>query len=151
MAKIDLTLATPQQIKEIGAEINHLEKMLEADKRSRSPKIQDEAEFRANIAAKKKLIEQHSPKPLKGKSKDVAAKRIKELDSFISDQMPKRKDYFQGYPKNGADNDFERAVQQQVAFQTNPKIQKAINERKLLLGRLEPHDPYIRNIENLRR
>jgi hypothetical protein len=67
MAKIDLTLATPQQIKEIGAEINHLEKMLEADKRSRSPKIQDEAEFRANIAAKKKLIEQHSPKPLKGK------------------------------------------------------------------------------------
>jgi hypothetical protein len=38
-----------------------------------------------------------------------------------------------------------------MAFQTNPKIQKAIAERKNLIGRLEPNDPYIRNIENLRR
>jgi len=149
--KIDLTLATPQQIKEIGAEINHLEKMLEVDKRSRSPKIQDEAEFRANIAAKKKLIEQHSPKPFRGKTKDIAAKRIKELDNFIKQEMPRAKDYYKPYPKNGADNVFERAVQQQMAFQTNPKIQKAIAERKNLIGRLEPNDPYIRNIENLRR
>lgn len=151
MAKIDLALATPQQIKEIGADIRGLENMLEADKRSRSPKIQDEAEFKANIESKKKLIESHSPKPFRGKTKDKAAKRVKELDKFISDQMPKKKAYYQRYPKNGADNDFERAVNQQIAFQTNPKIQQAIAERKNLIGRLEPHDPYIRNIENIRR
>ena len=53
MAKKDLTLITPQQATEIRAEINHLEKMLQADRRSRSPKIQDEAEFMAEIKKKK--------------------------------------------------------------------------------------------------
>ena len=150
--KVDLTLITPQQAKEIGAEINHLERMLQADKSSPSPKIQDVAEFNAEIAKKKKILNDHTPKPFSGKTKDKAAKRIKELDTFIKEQMPSAKSYYQSYPKNGGcDNDFERAVIQQMAFQSNPKIQQAVAERKNLLGRLEPHDPYIRSVENLRK
>jgi len=152
MKKIDLTLATPQQVKEIGAEINHLEGMLKADQMSGSPKIQDVAEFNENVSAKKKLLEEHTPKPFRGKNKDKDAKRVKELDSFIKEHMPRKASYYQKYPKgDGCENDFERAVNQQMAFQTNPVIQKAVAERKNLLGRLEPNDPYIRNIENLRR
>ena len=150
--KVDLTLITPQQAKEIGAEINHLERMLQADKSSPSPKIQDVAEFNAEIAKKKKILNDYTPKPFRGKTKDKAAKRIKELDTFIKEQMPSAKSYYQSYPKNGGcDNDFERAVIQQMAFQSNPKIQQAVAERKNLLGRLEPHDPYIRSVENLRK
>ena len=149
--KVDLTLITPQQAKEIGAEINHLERMLQVDRMSPSPKIQDVAEFRADIAKKKKILNNYTPKPFRGKNKDKAAKRIKELDSFIKEQMPSSKSYYQNYPKNGGcDNDFERAVRQQMAFQSNPKVQKAVAERKNLVGRLEPQDPYIRSVENLR-
>jgi len=148
--KTDLTLVTPQQVQEIKRDIKHLENMLERDKRSGSPKIQDTEEFRAEITKKKKILETHAPRPFRGKNKDKAAKRIKELDTFIQEHMPRSRDYFQSAPK-GCNNDFERTVQQQIAFQTNPNIQKAIAERKHLLGRLEPHDPVIRNIENLRR
>ncbi len=149
--KIDLTLATPQQCTEIRQEINHLERMLESDKRSRSPKIQDVEEFKAEISKKKKMLEAHAPKALRGKNKDKAFKRAKELGKFIEEQMPKSKDYFKQGPKRGCDNDFDRTVRQQIIFQTDPKIQKAIHEYKNLMGRLEPNDPTIRNIERLRR
>ena len=148
--KIDLTMATPQQVNEIRADINHLEKMLDADKRSRSPKIQDVAEFNMELDKKRKLLATHTPKPFRGKNKDKAAKKIKELDSFIQEHMPKSRDYYQRQPK-GCSNDFDRAVQQQIAFQTNPKIQKAIAERKYLVARLEPNDPTLRSVENLRK
>jgi len=150
MAKKDLTLITPQQATEIRAEINHLEKMLQADRRSRSPKIQDEAEFMAEIKKKKDILEKHAPRQLRGKSKDKAWKRVKELDSFIQEHMPRKRDYYMR-PTDGGVNDFERAVQQQMAFQKNPQIQKAVQERKYWMGRLEPQDPTVRNIENLRR
>jgi len=143
-------MATPQQINEIRADINRSEKMLEADKRSRSPKIQDVAEFNMELDKKRKILEDHTPKPFRGKNKDKAAKRIRELDSFIQEHMPKSRDYYQQQPK-GCNNDFERTVNQQIAFQTNPKIQKAVAERKHLVARLEPQDPTLRNIERLRR
>jgi hypothetical protein len=148
--KVDLTLATPQQVREIGAEINHLEGMLKADQSKPNPKIQDVEEFNSVIKKKKELLATHAPKPFRGKNKDKAAKRIKELDSFIKEHMPSEKDYYQKYPK-GCDNNFERAVNRQVVFQTDPTIQKAIAERKYLWGRLEPDDPYKRNIEGLRK
>ena len=157
MKKVDLTLATPQQVKEIGAEINHLERMLEADKQRPNPKIQDIGEYNEEIKKKKTLLSNHAPVQFRGKNKDKAAKRIDELDSFIQDHMPKKKEYYMRYPKasrdneENCDNNFERAVNQQIAFQTNPAIQKAITERKYLVGRLEPQDPTLRNIENLRK
>jgi len=97
------------------------------------------------------MLEKHAPKQLRGKTKDKAAKRAKELGKFIEEQMPKSKDYFKQGPRHGCDNDFDRTVKQQVIFQTDPKIQKAVQEYKYLMGRLEPQDPTIRNIERLRR
>ena len=150
MAKMDLSMVTPAQAADMKAEINHLERMLESDKQRRSPKIQDEAEFNVELDRKRKILENHTPKPFRGKNKDKAAKRVKELDSFIQDHMPKSRDYFQKQP-TGCSNDFERTVEQQIAFQTNPKIQKAVAERKFLIARLEPNDPSLRNIERLRK
>jgi len=150
MPKKDLTLITPQQAIEIRAEINHLEKMLQADRRSRSPKIQDEAEFMAEIKKKKDILEKHAPRELRGRSKDNAWKRVKELDAFIKEHMPSKREYFMR-PTDGGVNDFERAVRQQMKFQSDPKIQRAVQERKYWMGRLEPKDPTVRNIENLRR
>ena len=149
--KIDLTLATPQQVREISADINHLEQMLKADQAKPHPKIQDVAEYNEEIKKKKDLLAAHAPVQFRGKNKDKAAKRIKDLDSFIKSHMVKKNDFYKRYPKSGCDNDFERAVNQQMYFQSNPEIQKAIKERKYLVGRLEPQDPMIRNIENLRR
>ena len=148
--KIDLSMVTPMQAADMKAEITHLERMLESEKRSRSPKIQDVAEFNVELDRKRKILANHTPKPFRGKNKDKAAKRIKELDSFIQVHMPKARDYYRKQP-TGCNNDFERTVNQQIAFQTNPKIQKAVAERKNLIARLEPQDPTLRNIERLRR
>ncbi len=149
--KIDLALASPQQVNEIQSSINHLEKMLEVDRRRPTPKIQDTVEFKAEIKKKKELIAKHAPKALRGKNKDKAWKKAKELGAYLQEHMPRSKAYHQKYPKGDCcDNSFERAVQQQMAFQTNPKLQKAAQEYKYLMGRLEPSDPYARNIERLR-
>ena len=153
MAKqFDTTLASPQQILELERDVSHLTKMLKADRQSKGGnKIQDETEFMAEVNKKKDLLAKHAPKRLRGKNKDKAKKRADELDGFIQEHMPSAEAYYQKYPKYGCNSDFEKAVKQQVAFQTNPKLKQAIKERKYWLGRLEPDDPTIRNIENLRR
>jgi len=145
---INLALLTPQQETEIRREISDLERMIIADRQLKTPKIQDETEFRANIQKKKKLLDDHTPRPLRPKEKDQAAKRVKELDKIIAEHMPRKKDY---YRRATQDMDFERAVNQQMVFQQNKQLQGMILERKHLLGRLEPQDPHIRNIENLRK
>ena len=55
------------------------------------------------------------------------------------------------FPDHNEKRDFERAVEQQVAFQSNPRMQKAITIYKNLMARIDPSDPTVRNIEMLRR
>ena len=65
--------------------------------------------------------------------------------------MPKTKDYYQRYPKDGNSYDFDRTVRQQIAFQTDKNIKNAVKEYKNIMRRLDPQDPTISNIELLRK
>lgn len=153
---IDLALMTSQQVKETEAEITFLEKMLKADQSGEfgRPKITDTGEFRAKIIEKKELLDNYSPRKMRGPSANKAYARAKELAEKIKAEMPSNKDYNRSYPSKksrvSADFDFERAVQQQVAFQTNRGLQNMIHEYKNIMARIDPDDPTIRNIETLR-
>lgn len=153
--RIDLSLITNQRAKELEAEINEMDRMLKADRASGRPKIQDEKEFRGQVAKKKKELEDFAPKKLTGRKANEAYATVKRLEKYIQKRMPSSKEYFQRYPK-GTDahskhTDFEKAVQQQMAFQTNPRMQKACAIIKNLKARLDPDDPTVRNIEMLRK
>jgi len=129
--------------------------MLEQDIRSGRPRIQDRVEFNEEVDRKKDELKAHKPKRLKGATASKAYTLVKKLDKYIGERMPSSDKYFLSYPK-GKDKhshhtDFEKAVQHQVAFQTDKKLQQAITARKHIMARLDPDDPSIRSIENLRR
>jgi len=152
-SEFDLVHASVDQIREIKNDIAHLERMLKADQSQTTPKITDVTEFKAEIAKKKKLIKNHAPKKLTGQKASKAYAKAKELKKIIQEAMPSSKEYYRPYPKgeNGHNFDFERAVKQQMAFQTDPKIQKAVQNFKSIMRRLEPENSEISNIELLRK
>ena len=96
---------------------------------------------------------EHKPRRLRGQKANKAYAEAKRLKKIIQGAMPSRKAYFKPYPKSsdGHDFDFERTVAQQVAFQTDPKIKKAVQHYKNIMRRLDPSDPTISNIELLRK
>lgn len=160
----DIVHMTNDQINHVKKDIAELEQMLKADRASRRPKIADEAEFRRDIETKKQLLKDHSPQPFESDGqKNKAYAAANKLREFISNQMPTARDYYQNYPKavdrygnpispdHRAKTSFERAVNQQVKFQTNPKILRAVHLYKNIMRRLDPADPTITNIELLRR
>ena len=150
--KLDLVHATPSQITELKADIDAAKRMLDADAQSGRPKIQDRQEFvREHITAKQKILDDHSPKRLRGENANKLLKQAREMADEITEAMPKTNDYYQRYPKGGgSSHDFERAVKQQMAFQTNKVLQKKITAYKNIMARIDPDDPTIRNIEKLR-
>jgi len=154
-SEFDLVHITPTQIREIKSEINELEKMFKADQASGRPKIQNEIEFKAEIKKKKKVLQNHAPKKLKGPKANRAYKLAKELKKKIQAAMPSSRAYFQQYPKSSDKHtkqaDFERTVAQQVAFMQNSEIQQAVTQFKHIMRRLDSSDPTISNIEGLRK
>jgi hypothetical protein len=81
-----------------------------------------------------------------------AYKRAKEIAEELKEKMPSSKLFYQRYPNNSdrasKAQDFERAVQQQMAFQ---KMQGKVDEFRNLMARIDPHDRTLGNIERLRR
>ncbi len=154
-SEFDLVHCSHEQIKELKNDISGLEKMLVADKASGHPKIQDEELFQKQIRNKQKILEDHAPTKFKGQKANTAFARAKELKKIIQDAMPKERDFYREYPGKGTSHKdemaFEKAVQQQIKFQTDPKIQKATRELKHINRRLDPDDPTITNLEALRK
>jgi hypothetical protein len=152
--EFDIVHMTEAQCKEIKEEIDSLEKMLSDPRPWVRNKITDEAEVKNQIRSKKELLNNHVPHKLRGPKANRAYAEAKKLADFIREQMPSRKDYFRPYAKESDDHnrqaDFERAVQQQVAFQTNPDVQRAVIRYKAIMRRIDPSDPSISNIEKLR-
>lgn len=152
---LDLVHITPARINELKQEINSLEKMLKDDRASGRPKIQDEVEFKDQIKKRQKELEEHRPKKFEGQQANKAYELAKKLKAYLQKKMPSKRLYFQKQIKDSDSHnkyqDFEAAVQQQIAFQTDPKIQKAVRAYKHIMARLDPEDPRIRNIEMLRR
>lgn len=150
----DIVHMTEAQCKEVKEDIENMEAMLNDPRDWVRNKITDEAEVRGQIAKKKKLLAEHVPRKLRGQKANKAYAEAKKLAGYIREQMPSRKDYFRPYAKNSDDHnrqaDFEKAVAQQMAFQTNPEVQRAIIRYKNIMRRIDPKDPTISNIEKLR-
>ncbi len=155
-SEFDLALMTPEQVKETEKEITYLENMLKSDQSGTygSAKISDVSEFRAEIKQKKDMIAGFKPKKMRGPKANKAYAYAKQLAEKIKAEMPSFVDYHRSYPsgksKTTAEFDFEKAVRQQVAFQTNTALQGMIREYKNIMGRVDPDDPTLRNIESLR-
>ena len=157
--KPDLVLATNEQISEWKRDIDGMERMLngkEVDSGvyGRKDLIQDPDNIKREIDKRKRLIANHSPQKLSGNAANTAYKRAKELKEEITKLMPSEKAYFQPYPNGKTPThrgvDFEKTVQQQMAFQ-KADVQKKVQEYKYLMTRLDPDNPSVRNIEMLRR
>ena len=149
-------LLTPDQALEIKRDIADLDRMLENDKKSGRNLITDKALFNSQIAGKKKILKDHTPKKFRSTAdKNSAYARAKELRKLISDAMPSREAYFRPYPGRNkpvnSDFDFERTVRQQMELQKDKNFNAAVSEYKNIMRRLDPSDPTITNIEMLRR
>ncbi len=152
---LDLVHITPGRVAELKQEINTLERMLKADKVSKHPKIQDEVEFVGNIKKKKEELRIHAPVKLTGQNANKAYALAKKLRGILEKHMPTSKAYFQDQTRDKDSHDkkrnFENAVLQQIAFQTNPKLQMVAQRYKHLMRRIDPDDPNISNLETIRR
>lgn len=151
----DIVHMTEAQCDEVRREIDGLEGMLNDPRDWVRNKITDEAEVKGQINSKKKLLSDHSPKRLRGAKANKAYAEAKKLAEYITESMPTRRNYFRPYAKESDDHnrqaDFEKAVKQQMEFQTNPKMQQAVTRYKNIMRRVDPKDPTLSNIENLRR
>ena len=150
VSKNILVHATDRQIKEWEQEVKDLENMLKSDRVSENPKISDKVEFMKEINKKKKLIKNHSPKPLTGEEKNKWYAKAKEIEKVLQEHMPRKSAHGMKYPK-GYDHDFERAVKQEIAYMTNPKLKRLQLAYKHIMRRLDPQDPTVTNIERLRK
>lgn len=159
----DFTLATNEQLAGWGKEVAMLERQIDGTDYQRSidrdvytlsSKIQDPQLIRREIAKKKAMIERYSPKKMRPGDANAAYKRAKELKEMIQEAMPTAKAYFQPQPGKNTQHhravDFEKTVRQQMAFQ-QPAIQRIVAEYKYLMGRIDPGNPTVRNIELLRK
>lgn len=151
----DIVHMTEAQCREVKEEIASLEGMLNDPRPWVRNKITDEGEVQKVIRAKKELLKNHTPRKLTGQKANRAYAEAKKLAEFIKEQMPSRNDYYRPYAKNSDNHnrqaDFEKAVQQQMEFQRNKKIKEAVIRYKNIMRRLDPKDPTVSNIENLRR
>lgn len=153
--KIDLVHMSNAQILETEKDINGMQAMLDSPLEHVKSKITDRAAVEAEIKKKRKLVETHAPKKYRGANANKMLAKARKLEKIIQDAMPKQKDYFQS---NASQKDshlkrkgFEDTVNQQIAFQTDPKVQRAVRGFKHIMRRIDPQDPTIANIEMLRR
>jgi len=145
---------TIDNIREIGKDIAGMERMLKADELSKNKKIQDPAKLKEEIKTKSTFLNKVTPKKLKGVKANKAFQRLEQLKEIIGKDMVSENDYYRPEPK-GSDShikkmDFEKVVERQVKFQTDPQIKKAVNEYKALARQLDPDDRHISNIESIR-
>ncbi len=151
--------ASEAVLREKREEIKEMETMLAGGKADRDviyrdDKIQEPELIKYEIRKRQKFIEMNTPKLLTKVESNKAYKRAKELEGVLKDAMPSQKQFSQRYPSSSdrasKASDFERAVQQQIAFQS-PKIQSLAAEYRHLMARIDPQNPMVRNLERLRR
>jgi hypothetical protein len=153
--EFDIVHMTEGQCNEVRSDIESMEKMLDDPRPWVRDKITDVGEVKGQIASKKKLLADHSPRRMRGEKANKAYAEAKKLAAFIQGEMPTNKQYFQRYAKDSDGHTrqagFEKAVQQQVAFQTNPELQRAVVRYKNIMRRIDSDDPTLTNIEALRK
>jgi len=152
-SSLDLVFLGKDQIRGIKEEITFLKKMLDEDAtRGNHKKISDPDRIKREMREKKELLETHTPVKLKGTKANKAYKELEEISEKLKESMLSGKQFNQMYPKSsGSELDFERAIKQQVEFQTNPKLVRMQNRFKYLASKIDPDDPIMSNVERLRK
>jgi septal ring factor EnvC (AmiA/AmiB activator) len=155
-AKPEKVFMTDVQISEVKKEIASIDNLLS---RSKNPddhvgrKIQDPAELKREKAEREKLLADHAPHRLRGQNANRKLAEARKLAEEIKEAMPRGRDYYNRYPKDSDGHsrqaDFERAVNQQIAFQ-GQDMQKKVLRYKAIMRQIDPSDPTITNIEALR-
>ena len=109
---------------------------------TRASEMLDKGALKRSVNKYDALIEKHSPKQLRGKSKDAVAKRAKELGEFIKAGMPTHDEMhdLQRHPGTPYKN-----------MKWEKEKAEAIQEWKQCQRRLEPGDPTASTVERLRR
>lgn len=150
--------ASEAVLREKKEEIKEMESLLAGGKADRdvsyrNDKIQDPDLIKNEIRKRQAFIEKHTPQRLKGEAANKAYRRAKELAAEIKEMMPSEKMFNQRYPRSSDNHsrasDFEKAVQQQMEFQKAGT--KKVEEYRYLMARLDPANPMVRSIEQLRR
>ena len=150
--------ASETVLREKREEVKEMESMLQGGQVDkgvsyRNDKIQEPDLIRHEISKRKRFIEENTPKKYKGEEANRAYKRAKELAVELKESMPTEKLFRQQYPKSSdrasKATDFEKAVKQQMEFQT--KMSGKAAEYRALMARLDPLNPSVRNLEALRR
>lgn len=151
--------ASESVLREKKEEIKEMEAALsggraDRDVIHRSDKIQEPGLLQREIAKRKAFIRANTPKKLTGVEANKAYKEAKEMGAKLRELMPSQKMFNQRYPSSSdrasKATDFEKAVQQQMAFQ-HPEVQKLAAAYRERMARLDPSNPMVRNIEALRR
>lgn len=151
--------ASEAVLREKQEEIKEMENMLvggraDRDVAYRNDKITEPELIKREIRKRQQFIRDNTPKKFTGVESNKAFKRAKELEATLKDAMPSQRLFNQRYPSSSdrasKASDFERAVKQQMAFQSAP-VQRMVAEYRHLMSRISPDDPAIRNVERLRR
>jgi hypothetical protein len=151
--------ASEAVLREKREEIKEMETMLsggraDRDVAYRNDKIQEPDLIRHEIRKRQKFISDNTPKKLTGVDANKAYKRVKELEGQLKEAMPSQKQFGMRYPSSSdrasKATDFEKAVQQQMAFQS-PQMQQMAAEYRHLMIKIDPQNPMVRNLERLRR
>lgn len=145
-------LMTPQQIAEIKAEIQDLkDQMNNADETRRGDvgyfrhsgqHITDPEDVRKAIATRTRQLQVYTPKKLTGDTANKVLAWAKKRKEWIVANMPR--DTYAMYPRDKDSttkaSDFERAVQQQIAWKQKGG-ERAIEEYHYAMRRLDPDAP----------
>ena len=141
-------------IKDEKQEIERLERMLEKDRRSGRNLISDEALFKKEIEERKRHLEEHTPHKLTGQPQNRAYEEAKKLKKDIQEALLSHSKFHQPYPKANASQKKQREFQEAVEHETRILRDQALQEKmiryKELMTRIDPDDPRVRNLENLR-
>lgn len=145
------TFLSDKQIRDIKADIASEERMLRNPDTSKY--IMDRGEILKGISKKQKILHDHVPEKLTGESANKLYAHAKKLAAWIAEYQPTKKELFRKPVSESDDHtkimDFERAVKHQVEWMK--KGQKAVETYRYIMRRLDPENPNIGSVEQLRR
>ena len=154
--KVDTVFMSDKQINEVKQEIAGIDNLLKRHERQDyvGKLVQDPGELIKEKYKHEQLLKDHTPHKLRGQNANKKLAEARKLGEEIAEAMPKGKDYYNRYPKDADGHsrqaDFDRAVDQQVAFQSQA-MQLKVQRYKSIMRRIDPSDPTLTNIEALRK
>jgi uncharacterized coiled-coil DUF342 family protein len=151
-------LLTPQEIEQKKRDIQELKELQNASKEFGTNDFTtveldeisiDRAKIREQIKTLEKQLEEHSPQKVTDPAKrDKIKKRREELEKIFMPYLETRREL---HIYDRSDPEFTTAVRKATERLSNTKIEAAIQEWKRLGRLLEPDDPFISDLNYIRK